>query len=313
MRLHSAIGYITPADRQDAIWAERDLKLCETREVRRRAQGASLLHLGTGELATDVHPSKVSPEARPTLGSDPCTPGDSNTAGLGGGEATQGDLLLHPSSSMQVPIMFLTAIASVLLCSCDRGTPEPAALSRHLLTHQPPRWTEHNIGVQGQISQWRVSSDVAESAPFAKGRSLVGLVEGVWDGERGGGYALKLYQDFGDFKNSFMYVDTNSPYFAESPLASKFYQQPLIYGARTTNPSGGLLAESRLLEIIKPENGPVKELIIEEFHFAPNGGVTFYCKSAISAKTRHKMREFETIGTKVMDYYFVHPILGGRP
>ena len=40
VRLHSAIGYITPADklagREDAIWAERDQRLEATRELRAR-------------------------------------------------------------------------------------------------------------------------------------------------------------------------------------------------------------------------------------------------------------------------------------
>jgi transposase InsO family protein len=44
-RLHSAIGYITPADRlagrQDAIWAERDRRLQESRERRRLVRQAA--------------------------------------------------------------------------------------------------------------------------------------------------------------------------------------------------------------------------------------------------------------------------------
>ena len=43
-RLHSAIGYITPADRlagrQDEVWTERDYKLEAARELRRQRRQA---------------------------------------------------------------------------------------------------------------------------------------------------------------------------------------------------------------------------------------------------------------------------------
>jgi hypothetical protein len=45
VRLHSALGYVAPADklegRAEAIWAERDRKLAEAREARRRRRAAA--------------------------------------------------------------------------------------------------------------------------------------------------------------------------------------------------------------------------------------------------------------------------------
>src|SRR5713101_5623907 len=74
--------------------------------------------------------------------------------------------------------------ASLLSCGCGRASNDQtitgAVSSLALLAHQHPQWTEQNIGVRSQISMWRVSSDIAEPSSFAKGRSLVRLVEGVW-------------------------------------------------------------------------------------------------------------------------------------
>ncbi len=94
VRLHSAIGYIAPADRlagrQESIWAWRDRKLAEAREARRGKRGGeATAELATGKPAADVYSSTVSPEDRATQGCDPSAAGDSNTAGLGGGNAAQ--------------------------------------------------------------------------------------------------------------------------------------------------------------------------------------------------------------------------------
>lgn len=103
-RLHSAIGYITPADRlagrQAAIWAERDRKLAEARETRRRKRaGETKIDLATGKTAVADPSSIVSPEDRATQGCDPSAAGDSNTAGLGGGNAAQAGHLRDRSQS----------------------------------------------------------------------------------------------------------------------------------------------------------------------------------------------------------------------
>lgn len=93
-RLHSAIGYITPADRlagrHKAIWAERDRKLAEAREARRHKRGGEgSVDLAAGKVGGNGHATTVSPEDRATQGCDPSAEGDSKTAGLGGGNAAQ--------------------------------------------------------------------------------------------------------------------------------------------------------------------------------------------------------------------------------
>lgn len=68
-RLHSAIGYVTPADklagRETAIFAERDRKLVEARERRaarrRQAAGAAACETGTQRKASVVQGAAMSP------------------------------------------------------------------------------------------------------------------------------------------------------------------------------------------------------------------------------------------------------------
>ena len=73
VRLHSAIGYVTPVDkmagREPAIFAERDRKLEAARERRRTAREASRTAIGSG-------PTRSLPES---------SRGATMTDGLGGG------------------------------------------------------------------------------------------------------------------------------------------------------------------------------------------------------------------------------------
>jgi transposase InsO family protein len=67
VRLHSAIGYVTPLDklegRAEAIWAERDRKLAEAREARRARRAEARLHGLTSRALTSaketpmIHPA----------------------------------------------------------------------------------------------------------------------------------------------------------------------------------------------------------------------------------------------------------------
>ena len=102
---------------------------------------------------------------------------------------------------------------------------------------------------------------------------------------------ITLYLDFGEFKNSFIYdkltMINGGPAVAE--------------GACTTDVSGRLLAEARLVRIT--EDG----IEIEEFHYSPDGKLIFRCKSIMDYLTGFKEKETNVIGDKSGEYYFIWP------
>lgn len=90
VRLHSAIGYVTPRDRlegrQQQVWQERDRKLTAARE-RRKAQ-----RQGAAAAATPLQSNATGAEDRATLGSDPSADSGARTDGPGDRKAAR-----HPA------------------------------------------------------------------------------------------------------------------------------------------------------------------------------------------------------------------------
>ena len=102
---------------------------------------------------------------------------------------------------------------------------------------------------------------------------------------------ITLYHAFDGWTNNFVYNDP----------ALKFSGIPTY--ARTTDDNGRLLAEAKLLRIIKGEG-----IEIEETHYKTNGDVRFKCKSQIDFVLGFKTAETDTKGSKAIDYYFIWPV-----
>jgi hypothetical protein len=127
--------------------------------------------------------------------------------------------------------------------------------------------------------------------PFYKGS--MPLV--VMTGKRplGMGQMATVCHEFNGYRNAFIYSDP----------ALKF--SGIADGVRTSNRSGRLLAEAKLVRTIKDEG-----IEIEEFHYRQDGRVQFYCKSRFEFGTGFKMSETEVRGKKESEYYFIWPTGG---
>jgi transposase InsO family protein len=108
VRLHSAIGYVTPRDRlegrQQAIWDERDRKLAAARQ-RRRAQRQV-----ARAAALTVESNAAGAEDRATLGSDPSADSGARTDAPDGREAARHPIIrfgtnaINPSRKVEQPL-----------------------------------------------------------------------------------------------------------------------------------------------------------------------------------------------------------------
>ena len=98
-------------------------------------------------------------------------------------------------------------------------------------------------------------------------------------------------QDFVKFKNTFTYNDVALKY---SGVAD---------GARTNDSSGVLLADAKLVKLIKGEG-----IQIEERHYGADGKVTFRCISLIQFWNGFKKEEMNAEGKKQTDFYFLWPV-----
>jgi len=125
--------------------------------------------------------------------------------------------------------------------------------------------------------------------PFYKGSMPLRFIAGKI--QVGANQQVTLYQDFGQWRNAFIYEDPRNKFLGVAD------------GARTTSPSGQLLAEAKLARIIQGQG-----IEIEEFHYASNGEVRFYCKSQIDFTTGFKIVETDVKGEKESDYYFIWPV-----
>jgi transposase InsO family protein len=120
VRLHSAIGYVTPRDRlegcQQEIWNQRDRKLAAARERRktqrqasRAAPGNAGNGLGAPMDAPAVQSSATGAEDRATLGSDPSADPGAKTDASGGRKAARPPLIrfgtnaINPSRQREKP------------------------------------------------------------------------------------------------------------------------------------------------------------------------------------------------------------------
>jgi hypothetical protein len=74
-------------------------------------------------------------------------------------------------------------------------------------------------------------------------------------------------------------------------------------GARTNDSSGKLLAEAKLLRLVKGEG-----IYIEERHYGVDGKVAFQCISFVEFRSGFKKEETDGVGKKQRDYYFLWPV-----
>jgi hypothetical protein len=115
---------------------------------------------------------------------------------------------------------------------------------------------------------------------FVSGKKAIGQSE-----------MITVSQDFGQFYNSFTYTDVAMKY---SGIAD---------GARTNDSSGKLLAEAKLLRLVKGEG-----IYIEERHYGVDGKVAFQCVSFVEFRSGFKKGENDEVGKKRRDYYFLWPV-----
>jgi hypothetical protein len=113
---------------------------------------------------------------------------------------------------------------------------------------------------------------------------------------RGPEMMTTVYHDFDDFRNTFIYADVMMGALG------------IAGGARTTDRSGRLLAEARLSRMITSDTTGLKGLEIEEYHYNRNGKLIFKCKSLIEFPIGFKSKEYDLIGKKQTDYYFIWPV-----
>jgi hypothetical protein len=118
-------------------------------------------------------------------------------------------------------------------------------------------------------------------------------------GSMGGHCGLVLAQDFGEFKNLFVYPDSPEERLSGMPK-----------GARTTGPGGELLAEAKVVAVARDANNQLQGIDIQEFHYGPGGCFLFQSKSRIAPRYSwgFKVSESEVSGRKKADYYFLWPM-----
>ena len=110
------------------------------------------------------------------------------------------------------------------------------------------------------------------------------------------GKQLKAYHQFDGWKTLYFY---NS--YPDGNDNLKF--SGVASGARTTNNEGKIVAEAKMVKLEKGTG-----IVIEEFHYNPDGSVGFYCKSRFLFDTDQKTDEFEAQGKKKNEYYLVWPL-----
>jgi hypothetical protein len=98
---------------------------------------------------------------------------------------------------------------------------------------------------------------------------------------------VTVYCDLGAFRSTFVHTDLS------------MVSSGIPVGARTTGASDRVLAEARLVGY---DGGPQ----IEEFHYGPDYGVEFQCKSTFD-HGGYKIRETDARGKKINEYYFTWP------
>lgn len=162
----------------------------------------------------------------------------------------------------------------------------------------PPNWSNELIKAQFPEGGYFKATVTINIAPkYYPGRAPLTFEEGQRPMGMGMGSLgnMVLYQDFGTFRNYFIYRGPGINFMG-------FPQ-----GAQTRDTDGYILAEARYLDWIRAGDGPVTALIIEEFHYGAAGKITFYCKSKISFPRGEKIAEYDQRGKKQQDYYFLWP------
>jgi len=176
-----------------------------------------------------------------------------------------------------------------------------------------PIWSNNDIKEPATTLEFE-SEVVGKTPPFYKGPlplNYTGIKEYLAPD-----ILPSFYYDFGVFRNIFIYKD------------GLMKGIGVAEGAITIDPSGKLLAEARLIDhpfsveritIGEPtierkiDNEKERsELTIEEFHYNKVGELIFKCKSLVKVDSGVKEREFETIGAKIRDYYFIWPTTSYR-
>ncbi|MEM4245623.1 MAG: hypothetical protein QW404_03165 [Candidatus Nanoarchaeia archaeon] len=196
-----------------------------------------------------------------------------------------------------VEFLFVVAILIIVLVLVvprlrhKGGTSEDAELQKF----KTPIWSKDVLEMQDR-AVLTYKHEIRMKPPFYKGSMPLSFIAGkVIIGYQH--EMANVYCKFEDFVNLFIYVDP----------AYKFHG--IAQGAVTLDSSGKLLAEAKLLKMVIEEGKPVQGFELEEFHYGKDG-LVFRCKSLIEANTGFKQKEYEAVGKKKRDYYFVWPVGG---
>lgn len=186
---------------------------------------------------------------------------------------------------MKISVMFSIVVSSfVILCFSTSQVNAADAFS--MVKNDRSNFIQIQLSQQG-VFQYKQTLNL--KPPFYDGSMplvFVSAKKAIGQSEM-----IIIFQDFGKFKNTFTYNDVALKY---SGVAD---------GARTTDPSGALLADAKLVKLIKGEG-----IHIEERHYGPDGKVTFRCISLIHFRDGFKKEEMNVEGKKQKDYYFLWPV-----
>lgn len=105
-----------------------------------------------------------------------------------------------------------------------------------------------------------------------------------------------IVHDFGDFINLFIYEKKENLQF----LLIGVQTYPSPNSGKPNNP----IAEAKISYV----NEGKRIVEMEEFHYGTDGKLLFYSKSEIDPSECHKIKEKETKGKKIHDYYFILPV-----
>jgi len=178
-------------------------------------------------------------------------------------------------------------LSLLLLSSCKSQDPALSGL-------KTPMWSEDVVRKQPQAAL-TYETTLQMKPPFFTGSMPLQFTAGKALQGFDPSEMTNVYFDFGDFRNTFIYVDPRMLY---SGMAE---------GAVTADSSGRLLAEARLLRMLPEGGGQLQALEIEEYQYK-DGKVVFRCKSKFDFPMGFKQSESEAVGKKQRDYYFIWPV-----
>jgi len=192
-------------------------------------------------------------------------------------------------------LSFLCVVAVLWLFQVSCSAPAADLPELDLPGLETPIWSEDDLGKQ-ESAILLYETTVQMKPPFYKGSMPISFVAGKKP--MAVGEMTNAYFDFGDFSNDFVYLD---PAMQFSGIAQ---------GAVTTDRSGRLLAEARMVRLLSDKGNQFQGIEIEEFHYNKDGGLVFTCTSTIDFPQGFKQSESNVLGKKQRDYYFIWPVRG---